>query len=191
MIFIHSLFIMKHTVSYAHFSGGSDAIDSDPHHFDFEAKNDAEKRIKVTELIDSIYKKICDYLIAVKQNHGCEPDDWDGPTSCDYYWKDYMREYRDEIVDSLMKRGYWVWNRYEKYYVVAFALDFTKFEVYSKDCDKRLIEWRKPEPVPEPNVPKPISRGRHTVSYGYLNDLSHVQGSPWNYEFELSDDDEP
>jgi len=41
-----------------------------------------------------------------------------------------------------MNKGYWVWNRFEKYYVVAFALDFTRFEVYSKDCDKQLIKWR-------------------------------------------------
>ena len=50
--------------------------------------------------------------------------------------------YRGEIVAGLVDDGYWVLNRYDKYYAVAFALDFTSFLVYSKDCDAELIDWR-------------------------------------------------
>lgn len=46
------------------------------------------------------------------------------------------------IVADLLSDKFYVINRYEKYYVIAFALDFTRFEVYSKDCSKELIKWR-------------------------------------------------
>lgn len=62
-----------------------------------------------------------------------------------YYFKNsYVPETFNprEIARSLWKENYYVINRFEKYYVIAFALDFTRFEVYSKDCDKELIKWR-------------------------------------------------
>src|SRR5207253_480473 len=46
-----------------------------------------------------------------------------------------------EIADELLREGYWVMNRVNKYYVVAFALDGTKFHVYSKDCDPEIVNW--------------------------------------------------
>lgn len=48
----------------------------------------------------------------------------------------------NDIVGDLLTDGYYVWNRYNKYYVIAFAIDYKKFEVYSKDCDKKIIVWR-------------------------------------------------
>ena len=57
-----------------------------------------------------------------------------------YYFKDDY--YSQEVAEALMKKGYYVVNRYEKYYVVAFALNYTRFEVFSKDCDKETIKWR-------------------------------------------------
>lgn len=47
----------------------------------------------------------------------------------------------DGIVDELLEDKYSVVNRVEKYYVVAFAINGTRFDVYSKDCDKELINW--------------------------------------------------
>ena len=47
-----------------------------------------------------------------------------------------------EVEKCLRERGYYCLNRYEKYYVVAFALDYKRFEVFSKDCSKELIKWR-------------------------------------------------
>ena len=32
--------------------------------------------------------------------------------------------------------------RFNKYYVICFAINYTRFEVFSKDCDKKLIKWR-------------------------------------------------
>ncbi len=48
----------------------------------------------------------------------------------------------DDVVNDLVSDGYYVWNRFQKYYVIAYAIDYTRFEVYSKDCDKELIKWR-------------------------------------------------
>lgn len=45
------------------------------------------------------------------------------------------------ITNDLFSNKYYVINRFEKYYVIAFALDYTRFEIYSKDCDKELINW--------------------------------------------------
>ncbi|BCS83648.1 hypothetical protein QLL95_gp0475 [Cotonvirus japonicus] len=45
------------------------------------------------------------------------------------------------VYQSLTKKKYYVRNRFEKYYVVAFALDYTKFYVWSKDCDPKIINW--------------------------------------------------
>lgn len=47
-----------------------------------------------------------------------------------------------DIVHDLLRDGYYVWNRWEKYWSVAFALDYARFEVYAKDIDKELIKWR-------------------------------------------------
>lgn len=48
----------------------------------------------------------------------------------------------DETIRCLTTDKYEVWNRFEKYYVIAWAIDYTRFEVYSKDYDKKLIKWR-------------------------------------------------
>lgn len=49
----------------------------------------------------------------------------------------------DGIVQHLMHDNYCSVNRYNKYYVIAFAIDFLRFEVFSKDCDKKRIKWRR------------------------------------------------
>lgn len=46
-----------------------------------------------------------------------------------------------DITNTLLEEGYYVRNRLEKYYVVAFSINFSRFEVYSKDCDKEVIDW--------------------------------------------------
>src|SRR5690606_10169688 len=46
-----------------------------------------------------------------------------------------------EIANDLLKNEYYVLNLMAKYYVVAFALNFTRLEIYSKDCDKEIISW--------------------------------------------------
>lgn len=54
----------------------------------------------------------------------------------------------DCIVKSLKAKRFFVRNRYNKYYVIAFAIDYTRFEIFSKDYSKKLISWRDNEDDP-------------------------------------------
>lgn len=46
------------------------------------------------------------------------------------------------ITEGLLENQYYVRNRWEKYYVIAYAINFVRFEIFSKECDKCLIKWR-------------------------------------------------
>ncbi len=46
------------------------------------------------------------------------------------------------IIRSLNENKFYVKNQYEGRYVIAFAIDYTRFEIFSEGCAKRLIEWR-------------------------------------------------
>lgn len=71
---------------------------------------------------------------------------FENKTDCaGYFDEEFFRnsdEYIDCIVESLELQNYFVKNRYNKYYVIAFSLDYTRFDVFSKDFDKTLIKWR-------------------------------------------------
>ena len=88
-------------------------------------------------------------------------DEWDAKYSKSKsdpsnFFSGYVLEYQedppfdeknaDDVAETLLEDGYFVRNRVEKYYVIAFSLDFTTFSVYSKDCDPRPIDWKE---VPE------------------------------------------
>lgn len=79
----------------------------------------------------------------------CQPKDFDYP------FLEYMDSYYEslnnnsgiyyfimDVVDTLYDNEYFVWNRFGKYYVIAFAINYTRFEIFSKDVDKILIKWR-------------------------------------------------
>ena len=57
-----------------------------------------------------------------------------------YFEQDYNVS---EVIQDLSNNKYYCWNRYQKYYVVAFSIDYVRFNVFSKDCDKMVIKWRK------------------------------------------------
>lgn len=46
------------------------------------------------------------------------------------------------LARDLLNDKYIVYNRVSKYYVLAFSVNWTRFDVYSKDCDAQLINWR-------------------------------------------------
>lgn len=52
------------------------------------------------------------------------------------------KKFRIEIAHELKKEGHYVVNRVNKYYVYAFSLDYTRFEVYSKGYEKKVIDWK-------------------------------------------------
>ena len=58
------------------------------------------------------------------------------------YFCDFTLQELYGITNCLVEEGYYVVNRYEKYYVIAFSINYTRFEVFSKDCDKEIIKWR-------------------------------------------------
>jgi hypothetical protein len=62
-----------------------------------------------------------------------------------YYWEMIDEIEIEKITKNLMFQNYYVINRFERYFVIAFALNFTRFEIFSKDCDKRLITWQSNE----------------------------------------------
>lgn len=67
----------------------------------------------------------------------------DDVAMCRYYFdREFMDSYRDrQIVKGLQNDGYHVLNRFEKYYVYAWAIDHVRFSVHSKDCDNDTIQW--------------------------------------------------
>ena len=48
----------------------------------------------------------------------------------------------DEVTGDLLNNGSHVINSFEKYYVIAYSLDYNRFKVFSRGCYKKLIEWR-------------------------------------------------
>lgn len=64
---------------------------------------------------------------------------------CDHSGYFFENESRESdiatVMDSLLGDKYYVRNRYQKYYVIAFAIDYTRFHIWSKDYDAELIEW--------------------------------------------------
>jgi hypothetical protein len=114
--------------------------------------DDLEKLDMKHKIIDKTHKAICDFVKEIRQK--CIDDDYD---PVDFFvvpqsWVDHMgydKTLTDEeingIANILLKKNYFVKNRYNKYYVVAFALNYTRFEIFSKDCDKQLIDWEEGE----------------------------------------------
>ena len=82
----------------------------------------------------------------------CWPKKGESVDTSGYYtdytdYSDYS-DYSDEcmfspyyVVKGLSKHGYYRMNSVNKYYSVAFAIDYTRFNVWSKDCDETLIKW--------------------------------------------------
>ena len=98
-----------------------------PIHYDFDGSNDPGELMSA--IISVLAKFSCD------NNHG---DDY----CIDSYIYKFVNDLEYDIIKRcLLDDDYLVYNRVEKYYVVAFAIDFTRFEVFSKDCDKEIISW--------------------------------------------------
>ncbi len=124
-----------YTLSYIYLNDLSH-VGSSPYNYSFTASNDVEKLEKITLIINAIYNHVSSD--DSKRYAGIINSDIETPE----HFTSNMAKYLDEIPEQLCRDGYWVWNRFEKYYVVAFSLNFTRFEVYSKDCNKELIKLR-------------------------------------------------
>ena len=83
---------------------------------------------------DGLYGKYC--------NNDTHDHGTNDPSS--YFDADFFKEedrYINIIAASLLNDKFFAKNRYNKYYVIAFAINYAKFDVYSKDCTKKLINW--------------------------------------------------
>ena len=58
-----------------------------------------------------------------------------------YWFSDHYYS-PEEIISDLLNSKYHVRNRYEKYYVLAFAIDHAIFPIWSKDCGARNVHWQ-------------------------------------------------
>jgi hypothetical protein len=65
-------------------------------------------------------------------------DEEDDPS--DYFFSSYYDD--KDVVKCLFEDKYFCWNRFQKYYVIAYAIDYNRFAVFSKDCKTRLVKWR-------------------------------------------------
>lgn len=63
------------------------------------------------------------------------------PTGSYFNFINDEKMYIDEVVTNLKENKYHVVNRYDKYYVHAFAIDFTTFYIFSKDYSVNIIDW--------------------------------------------------
>ena len=45
------------------------------------------------------------------------------------------------ILSQLLEYYHCVFNRHQKYYIIAIAIDFEPFQIWSKDCDAQIIKW--------------------------------------------------
>ena len=120
IINIVGLLLMSHTVSFCILDDLKPAYG--PFH---ESMVDLTK----SNIEQAVRKLLQDFLTAGRDPSG-------------YYCKEINELEIKSVTNSLCNRNYYVINRFEKYYVIAFAIDYTRFEVFSRDCDKELIKWR-------------------------------------------------
>ncbi|AQN68726.1 hypothetical protein [Saudi moumouvirus] len=58
-----------------------------------------------------------------------------------------MKEDIKYVLKRLKNENYCVFNGFEKYYVVAFSLNYTKFYIWSRDCKPLIINWLQDGPL--------------------------------------------
>jgi len=98
--------------------------------FDNKENKDSVKRLENTE-----YKKIIEKFRL--DNNLNEHRLHEG-----YFFSDEDLYYDKEIVlNNLKTKGYYVANQYNKYYVYAYSIDYVRFEIYSKQCSRTVIDW--------------------------------------------------
>nr|AEX62245.1 hypothetical protein mv_L40 [Moumouvirus Monve] len=64
-----------------------------------------------------------------------------------FFDKKTMKKDIKYILGELKNKNYCTFNGFEKYYVVAFSLNYTKFYIWSKDCSPVIIGWSQDGPL--------------------------------------------
>lgn len=63
----------------------------------------------------------------------------------DFFTNDNYAQLFDGIAESLQENGYYVCNGYNKYYTIAFAIDYKIFNIFCKEFKKQKINWLIPK----------------------------------------------
>lgn len=58
-----------------------------------------------------------------------------------FFQKNTKSEDINDVLYKLKQNNYYVCNRINKYYVYAFAINYKRFWIWSKDCEAKIIEW--------------------------------------------------
>jgi hypothetical protein len=69
----------------------------------------------------------------------------------------------ENIVDNLCNQKFFVINWYNKYYVIAFALDYKRFGIFSEDRPEIMIDWN--EHVMKSNAFEAIIKDYNQLKY--------------------------
>lgn len=145
--------MVQHTLSfsflYGHDLDSDDLHDDDiqrnfihynekPYTVTFESNNNKELKKEIKKFVDDVFSKLRNlHQYNLKEMESLK----DTYLFC--LCPEDLNRYHDSIINDLYNQHYWVWNRYQKYYIWAFALDYTRFEIYDKEFDKELIKWRR------------------------------------------------
>jgi len=125
----------QHTLSYGYLDNLMH-IHASPWNFRFIAKNKDDLDTKTRRLVDMIFQRA---TVEPILNH--EQKSKDTSLSFPTHWETLIAPRKEEIIQSLIEKGHWVYNQYDGYYVIGFAIDFEQFEVWSKGCEKKMIKW--------------------------------------------------
>lgn len=61
------------------------------------------------------------------------------------------------LIKELKSKSYWCLNRYDKYYVIAFSINYTRFYIYSKSYSAQAIDWSSIYDMSDKNQPMDIN----------------------------------
>lgn len=126
----------QNVFSYAYLDN-LEHIHASPWSFKFYSRNKQDRDEKIKKFMEIIFRRA-----AMKPVLNHEQKSKDMSMSFPSDWVTLIAPLKDQIIDSLIEKGYWVYNHYNDYFVIAFAINFTEFEVCSKGYDKKLIKWK-------------------------------------------------
>jgi hypothetical protein len=126
----------QHTLSYGYLDNLMH-IHASPWNFRFIARDRDDRDTKIRRLIDMIFQRA---TVEPVLNH--EQKSKDMTLSFPTHWETLIAPRKDEIIQSLIEKGHWVYNQYDEYYVIGFAIDSKQFEVWSKGCEEKMIKWK-------------------------------------------------
>jgi hypothetical protein len=150
---------MKHVLSYCYLDD-LNHVSGSPWNFYFDVETEEEMGNEIRKIMDKIFR------YAIKNSRACDDSDSDDSDSddsdsddgdiCDDSDSDdgdgcyencikfpchYLSGLKKNIINQLFLKGYWVWDMYEKNYVIGFAIDYKRFEVFSNGNEKKLVKW--------------------------------------------------